>query len=371
MRKTIFLSLLLITLFAGCKKKRTTDVVPANTETDNIALDESFGSHGALLLYNKKYSEFKISYNNNIFLMFYDINYAVTSFSKVNTNGSFDTYFGDWGRKNYNFRFDNYAILSNDEILAYGDSAKKIGIDGTLIPNYVEYKYYNNILPLSDGSRLVSLNDSLYMVNSDGTKNQSFLTTNIPSSKSINANNSFYIYNRNQKTLKRVFQGGGIDGSFGNSGEIKISDHVIQQIKTDLYKDKIYIYYSIQSASGGYDIKIMRYDLNGKPDMDFGNSGVVLVNAPVNTTYNIISLVATDFGNVYLYTMCYSSDVHPLVIKLKSNGLLDTDYGAAGINDISDLTYVYSAQLKDNNIYLLGVPTSDANSSTLIKYKIQ
>ena len=117
---------------------------------------------------------------------------------------------------------------------------------------------------------------------------------------------------------------GNIDSSFGSSGMVKewVNGHDIKGCAIAFYNNYI--------VTGKIDdttkqITIEKFDLDGNKDATFG------VGISSSKTKDINDITIDSSGNVYAVGYIKNSNDDILLIKLKANGILDTNFGSNGL----------------------------------------
>jgi len=117
---------------------------------------------------------------------------------------------------------------------------------------------------------------------------------------------------------------GSIDSSFGSSGMVKewVNGHNIRGSAIAFYNNYI--------VTGKVDdttkqITIEKFDLNGNKDATFG------VGIGGSKSKEINDITIDSSGNVYAVGYIENSNEDILLVKLKANGTLDTNFGSNGL----------------------------------------
>ncbi len=168
--------------------------------------------------------------------------------------------------------------------------------------------------------------------------------------------------------------------SFGTNGQYALSNHsrvlstyAIEVKGVAIQKDnKILITGKLENASQSYFKSfVLRLNENGQPDSSFGAMADGLVVLPNPHTIPVFGeeIQVTDSGNIYV-TSSY------LVVKLETNGLLDTSFNGSGFAytfPSSGLAF-NSGQLAvdhEENVYFLSMLTSNnvaIDQCSIVKY---
>lgn len=183
----------------------------------------------------------------------------------------------------------------------------------------------------------------------------------------MGADGSTYMFYGPSNLKKTTIAGTPFPG-FGTNGVIS-NVLSITNITNSISVNDQYIYLSSNN-------NIARYDLGGTPDLSFGVNGVVsfpqdvyninvnpdssllfstngeirklLSNGQIDNSFVITSNQRFEVGgnNIYIFNYYYSSSGNPsptfgyTITKYDFNGIQDTQYGNAGILDVSNFTFV-------------------------------
>jgi uncharacterized delta-60 repeat protein len=190
------------------------------------------------------------------------------------------------------------------------------------------------------------------------------------------------IRNSEDFILARYTASGDLDSSFGTAGISTVSTSSTSDIATDfivLADNKILVVGSVDpssSISGDQDIVIARYLANGTLDTTFGpnNSGRIVINASSSTPGDdfAVKIVRDDRSGKILVlgaaqgktpasgsTPATSTGYDAALVRLNSDGTLDTSFGNAGVQ----LTPVGSGASEDLG---LALAISPQDSSVVI-----
>lgn len=245
--------------------------------TSNGTLDTSFGNNGELILnYSSNYTSLTIQPDNKIVLMCYHSNanddYIYTDVMRVLPNGQFDNTFGNNGIISipelfYDVSGGSYGLLlQNNKLIVYGNYTPQLGIP--FQPDYF-----------------------IYRLNSNGS----------------------------------------IDSSFGTNGKITT---------TYFFKPFVDNQSNIVTFSHS-DIK--KYNPNGQPLTSYGNNGVQTLNFPLSPRGAFL-----DSSNRIVYLEITNETVK----RINADGTLDSTftYNTNGLD-----TYVNNLYEKDGFYYVCGL----------------
>lgn len=247
---------------------------------------------------------------------------------RYNADGSLDENFGDDGIFRLDFggneRFDDVAVLSNGKILAAGSIAPNTWAIARLDP---------------DGT----IDDNSGFGGTDGVQTGSGAITDIAiqGSKIISAGGS---------TIRRHNSSGSIDGSFGSSGSVNVSNatglgnYAISDIEIGP-ASLIYVTGEVDRTSalgGGRGAAISRFNGEGSLDTGFGNTNVSAT--PVTGLARVTGSVVSNFGTTNesggmaveagggAFFGVQPNGEAGRVFHLTSSGTPDADFGSGSVN---------------------------------------
>ena len=129
-------------------------------------------------------------------------------------------------------------------------------------------------------------------------------------------------------------QSGTLDPSFGTGGKVitSINSGADKAYAVALQSDgKIIVAGMTTSATTGKDFACVRYNANGSLDTTFGTSGIVTNDLQTGSDDVVYSVALQADGKIILAG--YSDDgsnKNAAIIKLNSDGTLDTSFGTSG-----------------------------------------
>lgn len=129
-------------------------------------------------------------------------------------------------------------------------------------------------------------------------------------------------------------QSGGLDASFGTGGKVvtSISSGADKAYAVALQPDgKIITAGMTTNSVTGKDFACVRYNIDGSLDSTFGNGGIVINDIQIGSEDVVYSMAIQADGKILLAG--YSDDgtnKNAAIIRLDTNGILDTSFGIAG-----------------------------------------
>jgi len=133
-------------------------------------------------------------------------------------------------------------------------------------------------------------------------------------------------YSQVPGTLDATFGTGGKVVTSINSGQDKAYDVVIQP------DGKIVIAGYTQTTITGKDFAVLRYNIDGSPDVSFGTNGIVTTDLQLGSDDVAFSL--TLDANNKIIVAGYSDDgsnKNAAIVRYKTNGIIDSTFGINGI----------------------------------------
>lgn len=292
-------------------------------------LDQDFGSGGIVTRHNiagGNAGEYCRDFTINSDDSFYAVG--------VSSNGSNDDMFlikyKSNGSPDYNFGISGYIYHDNAAGGSGADTPRKvltnslgnIFVFGTSDEgssnNAVIWKY------LSSGSRDTTFgSDGILNIHSrygfSGTSviNDSIVLSN---NKLVTIGNIYLVGTTG--FITRMFSNGLVDPTFGTGGLIEISSDV-GAAKSICYATNDYVLYSSYTG-GGQNSKIIKILSNGNLDTSFGDGGVTYLADGIST----IKCLRSDLGDLYILG---NQNNYSKVWKVSEDGEIDTTFGDGGV----------------------------------------
>jgi uncharacterized delta-60 repeat protein len=136
-------------------------------------------------------------------------------------------------------------------------------------------------------------------------------------------------------------QDGTLDTTFGNGGKVLTTVNGTDEKAYSLViqpDGKIVVAGYTQSANSGSDFLCIRYNANGSLDTTFGTNGVATFDIQPNADDIAYSIDIDNTGKLFLAGYSNNgTDKNGAIIKLNTNGTLDTSFGTGG-KVITDFT---------------------------------
>tara|TARA_B110000211_G_scaffold88045_1_gene103131 strand:+ start:1125 stop:2498 length:1374 start_codon:yes stop_codon:yes gene_type:complete len=302
-------------------------VIRLNTDGN---LDTSFNSGSGVKIINisgsdRAYSVLVEDVTSKIFIAGYSDNGGGDDFVvvKLNTNGSYDTNFGDNGIKTINIGHDNQAhsvlLDSNSKIVLSGYTTETTSIDRSFA-----------IIRLDSSGNL----DTTF--NETGTKTVNIAGTKYDDGNAavIDSNNNIIVVgnvtttstNNDDIGVIKVKENGEMDISFNGTGEIIIdisggtSDRAYAVVLDE--NEKIVIVGHSYVTSGNHDFAVVRLNTDGSRDTTFNVNGEMKIDIGVGTN-DFGKGIVRDLSNNLLvagWSNTYSTTKNDfVVIRLKDS----------------------------------------------------
>lgn len=138
--------------------------------------------------------------------------------------------------------------------------------------------------------------------------------------------------------IHRVNENGFKDNSFGNQGTLQIDqslggDEVAERVFVNRIGD---IFVSGTMAVGGeLFFPLLKLKEDGSPDQTFGNGGKVITKIDFDNAL-LYDMKVADDGSIYLLgTVIKNNKNRAIVLKVDSNGKLDSSFASDGIKDFT------------------------------------
>lgn len=333
------------------------------------------------------------------------------SLIRLNQNGSFDTTFGTNGLLYYSVNVRNrssYLFLNNEnKIITGGSSHNNTGgnvskinqlqfSENGLLENSSNFNIQlgisrvSNAIEQADGKIIVlcenrtSSDDAIFIrYLSNGSIDTSFGNNGISTigqgllpDKMIQLNNGkLAVYFYNSPLLKMYNPDGTVDNTYGTNGSINIGQLIttasfIKSVKS-APDGSVFIACSTNSVNFGV-IKVLS---NGIIDSSFGNNGIATVDFDLYTTTDIESpndlLILPNGKIIIIGSLRFSSQIMSAgVACLNVNGTLDTTFGSNGKIIIQNGSYTSPGKLinLENDEFIVGYFSSDLNQHDYRKY---
>jgi uncharacterized delta-60 repeat protein len=170
---------------------------------------------------------------------------------------------------------------------------------------------------------------------------------------------------------------GTLDTTFGESGMVTSDGAGGYSIALD-GDGNVYVTgysYSADTDSSDLDMALWKYDSSGALDTSFGEGGIVTYDGAGSAGYDDrgYSLALDSSGNIYVAGRGYLDVSYVMAIwKYGTTGVLDSDFGTAGIVTYSDDESVTGMSItldSDSNIYVVGNTISNENFDELMFWK--
>ncbi len=265
--------------------------------------------------------------------------------ARVTTTGALDTTFGDGGkvqtdvgRPIFGDASATDVVLQNaNKLLVAGSVQYEIGFDVSGYEAFLARYLADGSLDSAFGEKgkiVTNINDTL-----DETYKNLLV---LPDGKLLAVGSIFdRVDSRRRISLTRYQQNGVLDSTFGNSGSVltDLGTNVTTfTAAATLQSDsKIIVAGFIAEADSLSDLFVIRYNSDGTLDTTFGNGGMTVIALSAENDRAIAVAIQPD-GKVIVgaTTALYTADLDDYlgqfaIVRLNSNGLLDTTFGTNGV----------------------------------------
>lgn len=307
---------------------------------------------------------------------------------KINADGSNDLTFGTNGLSTYNFNtsdYSNFVNVTNTGSIYTGgytflstNISKIVTLEFNENGAYVNSSFFNlkssgdaiakmieqtngKIVVLDEASDLNNYpNLTVRRYNSDGTPDNTFGIGGVVDTQKlgdiygdclIKLNDEKLAFSSmNNRYIYRITSDGVLDSTFGTNGLVDLSSIIISGSSLDEIKqgpdNKIYVAFDNALSNGILDFGILRLLDNGTIDTTFGTNGIF------HTRFDYFN---TADSNEAPSIMCFQSNGKLIVsgflsdntttnvaigiLRINSNGTIDTSFGTAGKTIINPSTY--------------------------------
>lgn len=338
--------------------------------------------------------------------------------SQYNVNGTIDTTFGNTGSVSFEPYLNStdsscfLFVTPDNKIITGGTTGYSLFSDAKIITaqftntgtleSSQEYHFYQTVdnvfeadVQLDGKIVCVDNNKKLVRFNIDGTIdtvfNSNYNYTNLARNLALQSDDKILFTDDSGMLLSRLNSDGTIDTTFGVGGTVDylaanpIIIGYIDNITYDSTNNKIYLAFDYNHNSQEnplsygtetiYGVSRLNYD--GSIDTSFGDNGYVGVNFAYYSPYELEwpQKIALDnngkivvVGHIETYPYSPSNPGVTGVLRLNSDGSLDTTFGNAGIG-ISIFNNTYSSwgtdlKITSDNKYLMKQTTYNSGSST-------
>ena len=150
---------------------------------------------------------------------------------------------------------------------------------------------------------------------------------------------------------------GDLDTTFGVSGGVVVSDLLAAQVDEEANDvavqtdGKIVVVGSRYAAVNAYDYLVARYNTDGTLDTTFSGDGIFLLNNSNSDNLNAV-VIQTD-GKIVAVGQSNSS-TEAYVIRLNTNGTLDTTFSGDGIFEVTGAGIALSVALQTDGKIVIG-----------------
>jgi uncharacterized delta-60 repeat protein len=297
----------------------------------NGSLDTSFGENGKLILpvgvNNDSARSSFFQPDGKIVLVGSSSNGSNVDFSivRLNSNGTLDTSFGENGKLLIPIRAgDDYAystfLQPDGKIVLAGSSSNGSNSDFSIVRLN------------SNGSLDTSFGENGKLLIPVGINNESIFSTFLqPDGRIVLAGSSFNGPDSLFSVI-RINSNGSLDTGFGEGGKLLLRVGLNNDYASSafLQPDGKIVLVGSSSNGSNVDFSIVRLNSNGTLDTSFGENGKLLIPVRAGDDYASSTFLQPDGKIVLAGTSSNGSNNDFSIVRLNSNGNLDTSFGENG-----------------------------------------
>ncbi|PWN70383.1 hypothetical protein C1631_010440 [Chryseobacterium phosphatilyticum] len=284
--------------------------------------------------------------------------YSNFRLKKYNAEGKLDLSYGNNGLSGAEY---NWGQSSNTRTeMLYSNHNDENFIAGLNFPNNLDVYRIGKFS--SDGNTLTSVGSSYILPNS------TFKVLNIK----VLPDNSAYLYVDGQDFrfgIIKLNAGGTLDTSFNGTGRKTYVHNRPGDYTSSVTIDDNNNYYITTSNFNKderiHDVFIRKFNADGSIDTSFGVNGISKQAPEPNKGFTAKSIAITPDNKILVLMKGYSP-IRNILMRLNSDGSLDTSFGQNGYKNLTGLETFNSRTMKiiNNKIYLVG----DNNKSGTYNY---
>ena len=250
--------------------------------------------------------------------------------TRLKTDGSIDTGFGTGGVTTIGNWIEGVAVDSSGRIVL------------------ADYAYYN--IPRSGYANAIAVN----CLNSDGTTDTSFGTGGQgiivpvagfnqlvgvavdPSGRIVVAGSTDSSPTGSDLLVVRFDSSGNPDSSWGAAGQVTTniigpSNDVPVGLTITQSDGKMLVVGTTAAAAGPGGVGLTRYNPDGSLDSTFGQGGEATIGVISGFTMSPTAAIVDGSGRIIVVGQSYGTSTQFGVLRLNSNGLIDTSFGTGGL----------------------------------------
>jgi len=277
---------------------------------------------------------------------------------KYNAEGTLDLSYGNNGLSGAEYNWGQYSNIKAE--VFYSNHNDENFIAGLQFPNGLDRYRIGKFS--ADGNSLTSVGYPYFIPDS------TFKVLNVK----VLADNSAYMYVEGQYFRFGIIKfnaDGNLDTAFNGTGR-KLYTHTRPGDYTSsvTMDDNNNIYITTSNFNKDeriYDVFIRKFNADGTIDTSFGVNGISQQAPEPNKGFTAKSIAVTPDNKILVLMKGYSP-IRNILMRLNSNGTLDTSFGQNGYKNLTGLETFNSRTMKiiNNKIYLVG----DNNKSGTYSY---
>lgn len=300
-------------------------------------------------------------------------------------SGSLDVTFDVDGKVNTDFGYSESAggvvIQADGKMIAAGQgNVARYNADGSLDSSFgvggkVFIPIHSNNLALQSDGKIIVAGSAVVRLNSNGSLDNTFGTSgqaNIPiygDDVAIQSDGKIVLSSDGGFTVVRLNSDGTLDNTFGSSGLVGIAlDGDAKGIAVQ--GSNLVITGRVYKAATAYDFVVVRLTSNGSLDSSFGTAGIVITSTSSGYDWGEDLVVQAD-GKIVVAGF---SNYDFALVRYNSNGTLDSTFGNGGIAPVIDFDRRYDsansiALQADGKIVTAGTAAYTSNVKGMYDYR--
>ena len=262
-------------------------------------------------------------------------------------SGSLDTTFDVDGKVNTDFGYYESAggvvIQADGKMIAAGQgNVARYNTNGSLDSSFgvggkVAIPIGASTLALQSDGKVIVAGTAVIRLNSNGSLDNTFGTSgqaNIPifgDDVAIQSDGKIVLSSNSGFTVVRLNSDGTADNTFGSGGLVGIALNG-DATGIAVQGSNLVIIGRVSSNTTAYDFVVIRLTSNGSLDSSFGTTGIVTTSTSTGYDWGEDLVIQAD-GKI---VVAGSSNYNFAVVRYNSNGSLDSTFGSGGIAPVID-----------------------------------
>jgi uncharacterized delta-60 repeat protein len=258
----------------------------------------------------------------------YTGNYRDVLVLRYNTNGTLDSTFGAGGAAIYSSAGSatdigfGVAVQADGGIIVVGETSNGTNQDALVLR-------YTAAGSLDNGFG----NGGVFLYSGPGNNMDRAFAAAIQQDGKIVVVGASVVNNKDDALVLRLNANGTLDGTFGLGGVVTYSgagDNFDYGNGVALQEDGRIVVLGATSNGTAFDILLLRYNVNGTLDTQFGTGGVVVYGDAAGLNDYGYALVIQKDGKIVIAGYSHGSNDDVLVVRFRPTGIPDTSFGTGG-----------------------------------------